>query len=135
MKKTGFILLVFIGLLLVSCSPDTVPILGGSYQSEHIEGYVVQIVIQPDDNTFVEYIDNREVDRGIFEKKSDNTYLLRSDKQTFVITLYPEDSFKISINQINGEEPIELKNINKVPIYISTEFEDVEEYEKLLNEK
>ena len=103
MKKTGFILLVFIGLLLVGCPSDTVPLLGGGYQSEHVEGYVVQMAIQPDDSTFVEYIDNREVDRGIFEKNSDNTYLFKSDKQTFEITLSPEDSFEIIIDQINGE--------------------------------
>lgn len=93
------------------------------------------MAIQSQENTFVEYIDNREVDRGIFEKKSDNTYLLKSDKQTFEITLSPEDSFDISIDQINGEEPMELKNIDKVPTYFSVEYDDVEEYEKLLNEK
>ena len=135
MKKTGFILLIFIGLLLGGCSSDTVPPLGGSYQSEGVEGYIVQMAIQSQENTFVEYIDNREVDRGIFEKKSDNTYLLKSDKQTFEITLSPEDSFDISIDQINGEEPMELKNIDKVPTYFSVEYDDVEEYEKLLNEK
>jgi len=29
----------------------------------------------------------------------------------------------------------ELKNITKVPTYFSTEFDDVEEYEKLINKK
>lgn len=91
--------------------------------------------IKPGNNSFVEYIDNREVDRGIFEKKSDNTYLFKSGKQEFKITLSPKDSFEIRIDQINEGEPIELKNIDKVPMYFATEFDDVEEYERLLNKK
>lgn len=134
MKKAKYISLIFIGLLLIGCSSKIVPPLGGFYQSERVEGYVIQMGIQPDDNTFVEYIDNREVDRGTIEEKSDNTYLFKSDKQTFEIVLSAEDSFEIIIEQINGEAPIELKNLDKVPTYFSTEFEDVEEFEKLLNE-
>ena len=51
------------------------------------------MAIQPEENTFVEYINNREVDRGTIKEKSDNTYLFRSDKQEFEIILSPEDSF------------------------------------------
>lgn len=134
MKKTGSFLLSFIVLFLVSCSSNTVPPLGGSYQSELVEEYVVQMGIQPDDKTFVEYIDNREVDRGTYEEKSDNVYLFKGEKQEFEITLSSEDSFQVIIPQLNEKEPIELKNIDKVPTYSSTEFDDVEEYEKLLDE-
>lgn len=134
MKKTGSLLLSFIVLFLVSCSSDTVPPLGGSYQSELVEEYVIQMGIQPDDKTFVEYIDNREVDRGTYEEKSDNVYLFKGEKQEFEITLSPEDSFYVIIPQLNEKEPFELKNIDKVPTYSSTEFDDVEEYEKLLDE-
>ena len=135
MKKTGFILSLSIGLLLVGCSSDSVPPLGGGYQSEFVQGYIVQMGIQPDDNTFVEYIDNREVDRGTYEEKADNIYLFKSDKQKFEVILTSEDSFEIYIEKINGDEPIKLINIDKVPTYFSIEFDDVEEYEKLLNEK
>lgn len=135
MKKIKFGLSVFIILLLGGCSSDLVPPLGGFYQSERVEGYVIQMGIQPEENTFVEYIENREVDRGTFEEKSDDTYLFKGEKQEFEITLSPEDSFEVIIEQINGDEPIELKSIDKVPTYFSTEFDDVEEYEELLNEK
>lgn len=134
MKKTASFLVSFIILFLVSCSSKTVPPLGGSYQSERVEGYVVQMAIQPEEKTFVEYIDNREVDRGTYEEKSDDTYLFKGEKQEFEITLSPEDSFEVIIEQINGDEPIELKNIDKVPTYFPTEFDDAEEYEKLLDE-
>lgn len=135
MKKTGFILSLIISLLFVGCSSDSVPPLGGGYQSEFHQGHIVQMGIQLDDNTFVEYIDNREVDRGTYEEKLNNTYLFKSDKQEFEVILTLEDSFEIFIDQINGKEPIELKNISKTPTYITTEFDDVEEYEELLNVK
>ena len=134
MKKTGSFLLSFIILFLVSCSSKTVPPLGGGYQSEVLAEYVVQMGIQPDDKTFVEYINNREVDRGTYEEKSDNVYLFKGERQEFEITLSPEDSFTITIPQINEKEPIELKNISKIPSYSSTEYDDVEEYKKLLQE-
>ena len=126
---------LLVALLLGGCSSDSVPPLGGGYQSESVQGYIVQMAVQSDDNTFVEYIDNREVDRGVFEKKSDNNYSFKSDRQTFEITLSSDDSFEITIEQINESKPIELKNIDKVPTYFSTEFDDVEEYKELLNEK
>lgn len=134
MKKTGRFLLAIIVLFLVSCSPDTVPPLGGGYQSEVLAEYVVQMGIQPDDKTFVEYINNREVDRGTYEEKSGNVYLFKGERQEFEITLSSEDSFTITIPQLNEKEPIELKNISKVPSYSSTEYDDVEEYEKLFDE-
>ncbi|MDN6731871.1 MAG: hypothetical protein L0L39_06775, partial [Atopostipes suicloacalis] len=112
-----------------------VPPLGGFYQSERAEGYIVQMGIQPEDNSFVEYIENREVDRGTYEEKSDNTYLFKGEKQEFEITLSPEDSFEVVIEQINNGEAIELKNMDKTPGYISTKFDDVEKYEELLNEE
>lgn len=135
MKIVKFIFSVFIILLLEGCSPDLVPPLGGFYQSERAEGYIVQMGIQPEDNSFVEYIENREVDRGTYEEKSDNTYLFKGEKQEFEITLSPEDSFEVVIEQINNGEAIELKNMDKTPGYISTKFDDVEKYEELLNEE
>lgn len=136
MKKTGSFLLSFIVLFLVSCSSDLVPPLGGSYDSGPIQGdgIYVQMAIQPEENTFVKYISNREVDRGTYEEKSDTVYLFKGEKHEFEIILSPEDSFYVTISQLNEGEPIELKNTDKVPTYFSTEFDDVEEYKKLLDE-
>ena len=135
MRNLGIFLSVIISLLLVGCSSNLIPPLGGGYQSDFIQGYIVQMGIQPDDHTFVEYIDNREVDRGTYEEKEKGTYLFKSEKQEFEITLTNEDSFEIIINQLNDTKPIQLKNIDKVPIYFSTEFDDTEEYIKLLEKK
>lgn len=119
-------------MLVVSYSSKSAPLLGGSYISERVEGCVIQIAIQPEENIFVQYIDNREVDSGVFEKQSENTYLFKGDKQEFETTLSSEDSFEVSIAQINDCKRIELTSESKVPAYFSTEFEDVDEYEELL---
>jgi hypothetical protein len=134
LKKITISLFSIISLLLGGCSPDLIPPLGGGYQSEFIQGYIIQMGIQPDDHTFVEYIDNREVDRGTYEEKSEGVYLFKSAKQEFEVALTVEDSFEIVINQMNDKKPIELKNVDKVSIYFSTDFDDVEEYKKLLDE-
>lgn len=137
MKKFKFVLSVFIILLLGGCSPDLVPPLGGNYNSGSIQedGTYIEIAIQPEENTFVEYISNREVDRGIYEEKSDNVYLFKGERQEFEITLSSKDSFYVNVPQLNEGELIELKNTDKIPTYYLTEFDDVEEYEELLNEK
>lgn len=92
------------------------------------------MAIQPEEKTFVEYIDNTEVDRGTYQKKSDSVYLFKGKKQELEITLSPEDSFYVTVSQLNEGKPIELKNTDKVPTYFPTEFDDAEEYEKLLDE-
>ena len=40
----------------------------GSYQSDPIEGYHIQLSVQQEDQTFIEYIDNREVDSILGER-------------------------------------------------------------------
>lgn len=136
MKKIGNVLLSFIVLLLVSCSSDSVPPLAGNYESRDTQGdgIFVHMAIQPEEKTFVEYISNREVDRGTYEEKSDNVYLFKGEKQEFEITLSPEDSFYVTVHQLNEGKPIELKNTGNIPTYFSTEYDNVEEYEKLLHE-
>jgi hypothetical protein len=135
MKKpfTTFFLLACI--LLGGCTSNTEPILKGTYQS-NIQGndYVIQMTFQPDDNSYVEYIDNREVDRGTYEKEN-NVYNINSDLQNFNITLDTKDSFEIIIDKINKGNPIKLKKIDDTPIYNTTEFNDVEKYKALLNRK
>ncbi|WP_414839573.1 hypothetical protein [Carnobacterium sp. TMP28] len=133
MKKLVTVLLVGIYLLLVGCSSEIRPILAGGYQSEIDDGYIVQLGVQPDDQTFSLYIDNREVDRGTYEMKSEGSYLLISADREFDINLTKENSVEIVINQLNNKEPIELKNSSKTPIYFTTEFDDLKEYEKLLD--
>ena len=121
-----------ISLLLVGCSSNLIPPLGGGYQSDFIQGYIVQMGIQPDDHTFVEYIDNVEVDRGTYKLKSEDVYLLKSERQEFEITLTKEDTFEIVINQLNDKEPIQLRKVNSAPILFEQVEDHPEEYIKLL---
>lgn len=54
--------------------------------------------------------------------------------KTSKITLDKDDSFEVLIKKLNGGNPIQMKNIDKVPAYSSTKFDDVEIYKKLLEE-
>lgn len=125
----------FVIFLTAGCSSNLAPRLAGSYQSIHVEGYIIQIAVQPEDNTFIQYIDSREVNRGVVENQSDNMYVFEGTNQVFEVTLSSDNTFEVSIAQISDGEPIELENISEVPTYSSTKFDDVEEYEELLNEK
>lgn len=134
MKKLVITLTLTISLVLIGCTSSIQPFLEGTYQSDiDNDGYIVQMAFQPEDNSFVEYINNREVDRGIYEKAENNIYKLKSDKQNFEVTLNDENSFNIIIDKLNEGKPIQLKNIDKIPTYVSTDFDDVETYEELLN--
>jgi len=134
MKKLLTALSLVIVLIFVGCTPDKIPVLKGSYQSEREGiGYVLVLTFQQEDHSFVEYIDNREVDRGTYEKTENNIYTIKSDKQNFEISLNAEDSFEIIISQLNDGNPIQLKNIDDTPIYFSTEFDDVDKYKSLLD--
>lgn len=134
MNKIFTTFLLSLVLIFGGCSSNTEPTLKGTYQSEREGiGYVVQIAIQPDGSSFVEYIDNREVDRGTYEKTKNNVYKIKSDKQNFEITLNAEDSFEIIIDKLNNGNPIKLKKISDTPTYSSTKFDDVDKYKTLLN--
>lgn len=135
MKRKISILSLIIVLLLVGCTPR-INSLEGTYQSDRYgDDYVVQFAFQPEDNTFVEYISNREVDSGTYEKKDDNIYMLKSEKQNIEVILDKTNSFELVIEKLNGEKPIKVENIGKTPTYFSTEFDDVEEYKRLLDEE
>ena len=133
MKKICIILSLTIGLLLGGCTSNIEPTLKGSYQS-HREGigYVIVLTFQPDDNSFVEYIDNREVDSGTYQETENNVYKLESDTQKFEITLSTEDSFEIIIDKMNNGEPIKLYKVDDIPTYFETEFDDIEKYKELI---
>ena len=135
MRKLKIIVMSFVLISLVGCSEKMAPRLAGSYQSELVDGYVIQLAVQPEDNTFVQYIDNREVDRGVVESQSGSTYLFIGNKKEFETTVSVENTIGLSIAQINDGNPIELENLSEVPTYFSTEFDDVKEYEELLNKK
>lgn len=118
-------------LVLGGCAKPT---LKGFYQTEKdVNGYFVQISIHQEDNSFVEYISNREVDRGTYEKLENNTYKMKSDKQSFEITLNNDDSFEITIKKLNDGNPIKMKKMDNTPITFPAIFVDVDEYKTLLD--
>lgn len=119
-------------LLLFGCVSHMPPYLKGSYQSEHMDGYIVQMAFQPEDHQFVTYINNREVDEGTYEEIQKDVYEIKGDIQQFELTVHKDDSFHIFIDKLNNGDPIEMVNVDNVPIYISTPFEDVEKYKALL---
>jgi len=134
MRKVLIALSLVIVLICGGCTSNTIPELKGSYQSEGEGiGYVLVITFQQDDSSFVEYIDNREVDRGTYEKTENDIYKIKSDKQDFEISLSAENSFEIIIKKLNKKEPIQMKNISDTPTYFSIEFGDVEKYKALLD--
>lgn len=131
--KKGLITIFLVAVLLLSgCRHNTKPVLGGTYQSETGVGKTVQVTFQPSDSSFVEYIDNREVDKGTYEKAENNVYKIKSDKQDFEITLSKDDSFEVTVKKLNNGNPMQVKNIDKTPAYFSTKFNDVDEYKALL---
>lgn len=135
MKKILVGLMLSFSLLIVGCNPPQ-PELKGGYQSDkHYSGHMVQLSFQPEDDTFVYYIDNREVDKGTYALKEPGVYELNGDNQAIDIHLSTDNSFALYINQLNGNDPIIMNNLGDVPVYFGTEFDDVEEYEALLNEE
>lgn len=124
-------LLSMVILVLAGC--NTQPKLKGSYQSEtHVNGYYIQISIHHNDNVFVEYIDNREVDRGTFEEIETGKYLMKSDHQEFTIDLNKDNTFHMTIKKLNDGNPIKMINLDDVPVTFPPQFDDVEEYKELI---
>jgi hypothetical protein len=132
-KKALSILCFAVTLLMIGCSSSIKRGLDGFYQSEVVNGYHVQMTFNKADNSFIEYIDNREVNKGSYENLKDNTYKVNGDTQSFEIILGEDNSFEITINKLNDGNPIKMKNIAGDPTYVRTGFDDVEEYKKLLD--
>lgn len=82
MRKLLIIILSLLStVVLYGCTKPNNSTLKGFYQSERTtDGYVIQISIQPEENSFVQYIDNREVDSGTYEKLDDKEYNLNGKK-------------------------------------------------------
>ena len=134
MRKINISTLVS-SIILVIAGCNSQPKLRGFYQSEKdVNGYHIQLSIEHDDKVFVEFIDNREVDKGTYEETEVGKYLMTSDKQKFTIDLNNDNSFHISLKKLNDGNPIKMINIGDVPTTFSTEFDDVEEYKALLDE-
>lgn len=132
MKKNIFLVLIITMIISVFGCLSSNPKLKGFYQSE-VNGYHVQILIQKKDSRFIEWIDNREVDRGTYKKDDNNFYSMNSGKQNFKIELNDDNSFEIIIKKLNNGNPIIMKNINVEDTTISFgEWDDVDEYESLL---
>lgn len=128
MRKVVLIVMYVVIISIGGCS--STPYIKGFYQSDRINNHYVQLSI--DDDNFVEYIDNREVDSGIYEKLEERTYKLKSSKQDFQITLNDDNSFEIIIEKLNDGKPILMKKLGGIPTTFSTEFDDVDEYKTLL---
>lgn len=135
MKKKIFTMLsLIIILLLGACTHSIKTTLKGTYQSEKAaNGYFIVISIQQEDSSFVEYIDNREVDRGSYEEAKNNVYKMKGDKQNFEITLNDDNSFEIIVKKLNDEKSIQMKNVSDTPTFFLTKFEDVDKYQSLLD--
>lgn len=134
MKKTLFLIISTTCLLMLSgCRNINSVVLRGSYQSERTsDGHFVQISIYSDENSFVEYIDNREVNKGTFDIIEGKKYNLVGDNQNIEINLDKNNSFEITMKKVNDGNPILMKNFGDLPIKFDSRFNDTEEYEKLL---
>lgn len=134
MKKILFLIISIACLLILSgCRNINSVVLRGSYQSERTsDGYIVQISIYSDENSFVEYIDNREVNKGTFDIIEGKKYNLVGDNQNIEINLDKNNSFEITMKKVNDGNPILMKNLGDLPVKFDSRFNDTEEYEKLL---
>lgn len=134
MKKTLFLIISITCLLMLSgCRNINSVVLRGSYQSERTsDGHFVQISIYSDENSFVEYIDNREVNKGTFDIIEGKKYNLVGDNQNIEIKLDKNNSFEITMKKVNNGNPILMKNLGDLPVVFDSRFDDTEEYEKLL---
>lgn len=135
MKKSKFVILtIAIILILWSVSYKTNPLLKGFYQSDMIGSHIIQMLVREEDNSFVEWIDNREVDRGTYEKLDDKSYKIKSNRQSFEIILNEDNSYEIIINKLNDGNSIIMKNITTDDHRTGFgKFGDVDEYKSLLD--
>ncbi|MEH7239471.1 hypothetical protein [Bacillus sp. JJ1562] len=129
-----FLATVFVLLLGGCTSSNIIPVIKGGYQSENVNGYFVQLSFQPDTNSFIEYINNREVDKGTYEELKNGVYKINGDMQEFEITVNNDNSFDIFLKKLNDGKPIKMKNVSDTPVYFSTKFDDIEEYKSLLED-
>lgn len=135
MKKPRLVIsFVLIVLILWGFSFKPKPVLKGFYQSEIAQTHVVQMLIREEDSSFVEWIDNREVDNGTYKKVNYDSYRFKSDRQKFDIVFKDDNTFEIIITKVNNDNPIIMKNVTTDDYRQNFgKWEDVEDYKKLLD--
>lgn len=126
------VLVVALSIVVIGLGIRKEPKINGSYQSEIVGNHYIQMALQSDDHTFVQYIDNREVDRGYYIELDHNKFQLISEIQTIDIILKKDNSFNICIGNLNSGTPITMLKTGDIPSYFRTEFNDIEEYKSLL---
>ena len=114
---------------MIGCSNKlTNPTLEGFYQSEMKNGYSIQFSFQSNDNTFVSYINNIEINKGEYEPLGYGKYILKGDREELKIELEKDDSFNLPmqklIEKLNEGNTIQMKNLNKTPTYFEQVFSD-----------
>jgi hypothetical protein len=135
LKKPRLVIsIVLIILILWGFSFKPKPELKGLYQSETGQNHVVQMLIREEDSSFVEWIDNREVDNGTYKKVDYHYYRFKSNRQKFDIVFKDDNTFEIIITKINNNNPIIMKNITTEDhMQELGKWDDVEDYKKLLD--
>lgn len=133
MRKFILFILAIVIVFTIWINLSKSPSLRGFYQAE-VNGYHIQMLIRERDGIFVEWIDNREVDRGTFKKVDTNLYSFVSDRQSFEIKLNDDNSYEIFINKLNDVNPIIMKNITSKDHWVGFgEFDDIDKYKALLD--
>ncbi|SDY53684.1 hypothetical protein SAMN05660462_00255 [Proteiniborus ethanoligenes] len=136
MKRLKFLILFMVVILilwkLLSKEDQN---LKGFYQSEMIGNHIIQMQIREEDNSFIEWINNREVDKGTYERVDTNLYRIKSNRQNFEVELKDDNSFEIVISKLNDGKPINMKNVstNDTPFSFGDRFDDVDKYKALLD--
>ncbi|MDR7856599.1 hypothetical protein [Tissierella sp.] len=136
MKRLKFLILFMVIILILwKLLSKEDPHLKGFYQSEMIGNHIIQIQIREEDNSFIEWIDNREVDKGTYEKVNANLYRIKSNRQNFEVELNDDNFFEIAISKLNDGKPINMKNVsnNDTLFSFGDKFDDLDEYKALLD--
>ncbi|MGL4338026.1 MAG: hypothetical protein ACRCST_14125, partial [Turicibacter sp.] len=123
-EKLGRIISLLFILLLMGCATQKKITLQGVYQSELIDQYIVQLSFDKNDQTFIEYINNIDVNKGTYELWDDNTYLLKGDNQTITIKLDETDSFEMVFSKLNERKPIKLIKNGPLPTIFDSKFSE-----------
>ena len=130
MKKIVIVVMYILSILLiVGCSNNlTNPVLEGFYQSDMKSGNCVQFSFDKDDNTFVGYINNQEINKGMYEALGEGKYILKGNNEELNIKLEKDDSFELNENtlseQLGEDKAIKLKNLDKTPTYFEQGIND-----------
>lgn len=119
--------------LLVGCLHQAKPRLEGTYQNDSFwNGTSVSFLFDRQENTYELYIDDRPVDHGSYDEYDEGRYALIGEIREFDIEIEPGNEFKVVIEKIAGETPIELVQKSQIPTRILGHFDDIEEYQELL---